>query len=167
MTLINPAYCTLADMERKFSEPGVTAFADHDESGTADTGVVDDSINQATDEINLYCQGWYTPARLATSPLINRWATLFACIFNCENRGNPVPDSFLLERERIMALLERILSGTMQLPGIPLRADMGPSFSNLGIDRRYAYRKVRVKPNSNQAPTMLRQDKTQFPPVAE
>lgn len=161
MTLISPAYCDQPDVERLFSSYGVTAFADHDGDGNPDAGVVNDCINQATEEINLYCQQWYTPAVLETSTLINRWCTVYATVFLCERRGNPVPDSLAAEFARIAAKLEQILAGTLKLPGLAMRDDMRPSMSNLTVDRRYNRSRIRVTPqNSTDSPTRLTQDMT-------
>lgn len=161
MTLISPAYCSQAEVERFFSAQGVTAFSDHDGDGNNDAEVVNDCINQATEELNLYCQQWYTPAVLDTSTLINRWCVVLATKFLCERRGNPVPDSVQQEFERIAAKLEQILAGTLKIPGLAMRDDMRPSMSNLTVDRRYNRSQIRVTPqNSTDSPTRLTQDTT-------
>jgi phage gp36-like protein len=161
MALISPAYCDLDDMQRLFSSYGVTAFADHDGDGQDDSEVTNDCINQATEEINLYCQQWYEPDDLATSTLVNRWCTVLATFFLCERRGNPVPDSLANEFNRIAAKLEQILAGTLKLPGLAMRDDMRPSMSNLTVDRRYRQSRIRVtEQNSTDAPTRLTQDVT-------
>jgi phage gp36-like protein len=159
MALIDPAYCDEADMRRLFSVYGVTAFADHDQDGEPDAEVVNDCINQATEEVGLYAQQWYTPAQLDTSTLVNRWATTLACYFLCQRRGNGPPQSLADEFARIMARLEQIAAGTLKLPGIAMRDDMRPSMSNLRVDRRYPNSRIRVTPtNSTDAPTRLSQD---------
>jgi phage gp36-like protein len=159
MALISPAYCEEADVRRLFSAHGVTAFADHDQDGESDAEVVNDCINQACEEINLYAQQRYTPAQLATSTLIARWTTTLACYFLCLRRGNPVPASIEGEFTRILSKLEQIALGSLALPGIALRDDMRPSMSNLTVDRRYPQSRIRVTPNnSTDAPTRLTQD---------
>ena len=137
-----------------------TDHADHDEDGVADTGVLDDCINQATEEIDLYVATRYERSDLADSNLVNRWATLFAAYFLTTRRGNPTPNSWEIEFQRIIELLQDVNDGKKKIPGIPLRADMRPSMSNLTIDRRYRRSTVRVTPtNSTDAPTTLTQDK--------
>ncbi|MGH9932600.1 MAG: phage protein Gp36 family protein [Pyrinomonadaceae bacterium] len=161
MALVSPAYCDLSDVERLFSSYGVTAYSDHDGDGQADSEVVNDCINQATEEINLYCQQWYEPADLDNSTLINRWCTVMATTFLCERRGNPVPESLQAEFARIAEKLERILAGTLKIPGLAMRDDMRPSYSNLTVDRRYQRSRIRVtRQNSSDAPTRLTQDAT-------
>lgn len=160
MTLISPVYCTEAEIVRFLSSNAVTDFADNDADGTADTGVVDDCINQATQEIDLYATQRYDQTGLATSTIINRWAVVMASMFLCHRRGNVVPDSIATEWERIQERLQQIAQGTLQLPGVSLRADLRPSFSNLDVDRRRRRSTIRVTPtNSTDAPTALTQDR--------
>jgi phage gp36-like protein len=152
-------YCTLDDMERKFSSSGVVEFADHDDDGTADTGVVDDAIQQATEEINLYAMQHYSAAGLASSSLINRWCTVLAVAFLCLNRGNPIPVAIQAEYERIMLNLERVRTGEMRLPGVAYRDDTRPTISNLEVDRRYRHNPIRVNGNSStDAPSVVRRN---------
>ena len=139
----------------------VIDFADHDASGAADTDVVEDCINQATEEIDLYARQQYTQTVLATSTLITRWCVVMSARFLAQRRGNTVPDSIEVEWQRIIEHLEAISLNTRQLPGLAKRDDLRPTWSNLKIDRRYRYSTVRVtKTNSSDAPTRLTQDTT-------
>jgi phage gp36-like protein len=165
MTLISPVYCTEADMNRYMSAQGIIDAADHDDDNTADTGVVDDTINQATEEIDLFARQRYTQTNLSSSTLINRWATVMACRLLFMRRGNPPPESLELEYHRIAdpetGLLVKLSKGLLQLPGVALRDDMRPTMSNLRVDRRYRDSTIRVTSNnSSDAPTALTQDKT-------
>ncbi|MCI0333551.1 MAG: DUF1320 domain-containing protein [Planctomycetes bacterium] len=154
MTLIANTLCTETEMQRLFSVYGVTAHADHDADGVSDSGVVDDCINQATEEIRFYLWKNYSDAALTTSTLVNRWATTLAVYFLCLRRGNPVPDSLLAEFQRIMELL----ASGQPIPNLPLRGDLRPTMSNVEIDRRYYRNKIRVtRPNSTDAATTLTQ----------
>lgn len=124
-------YCTEEDLNRYLSDQGVVAFADHDQDGTSDTGVVDDCIAQGTEEINLYAGQFYASAGLASSTLVTRWCVVLSSTFLCERRGNPVPESLRAEFERILTTLERVRTGEMRLPGVAMSADMRPTVSNL------------------------------------
>lgn len=137
-------YCVEADLERYLSAQGVIAFADHDSDGDSDTGVVNDCIAQAAEEINLYANQYYSAAALATSTLIVRWATVLASAFLCQRRGNPVPDSLQAEFTRIMETLERIRKGEMRIPGIAWKSDFRPTVSNVVVDRGACDGPVRV-----------------------
>lgn len=153
-------YTTLALMQRMFSPDGVLAFSDHDESGISDTDVVEDCIDQASAEVDLYCRGRYSESGLAGARIIQRWATVLAVAFLCERRGNPVPESIAKEAERILEKLQQIQEGKLDLPGVAFGNDLRPAFSNLAIDRRYRYSRVRVttENSSNQVPKMPRHD---------
>lgn len=155
MTLLAITYCTQADLERKMGAKAIVAYADHDADGIADTGVIDDAINQATEELDAYLTNRYSQASLQTSPIVTRWATTLASYFLSINRGNPPPESLAAEFTRIMTLLVDVVStGVYQLPGVSLRSDMRPTLSNLRIDRRYTQSKIRVeKAISSTTPT--------------
>jgi len=163
MPLLSIVYCTQADMERYLSILGVADFSDNDQDGLVDVPVVEDVINQATEEIDLRAGQRYTQAQLQTSTLITRWCTVMACTFLAQRRGNPVPDSLMVEYERITdtgtGLLFLVSKGKEQLPRIPLRADMRPIWSNQTIDRRFYPDGQRVIPEiSSDSPTVLDQD---------
>jgi phage gp36-like protein len=163
MTLISPVYCTEAEMNRFMSAAAIIDFADHDDDGTADTDVVDDCINQATEEIDMYATTQYEQTALATSTLINRWCVIMAVRILCTRRGNPVPDSLETEWNRITdpvtGLLRKISQNLLQIPGISKRADFRPTFSNVKVDRRWRHSTIRVTPtNSSDAPTTMTQD---------
>lgn len=163
MALLSTVYCTEAELQRYLSTNAVTDFADHDDDGTADTGVVDDCINQATEEIDLYLRQRYTQAVLATSELVSRWCVVIAARFLCHRRGNVVPDTIEREWNRLAdpdsGMLARIAQGKLPIPGLSLRADIRPTWSNLKVDRRRLTSKIRVtKANSSDAGTALSQD---------
>ena len=167
MTLVANPFCTEAELVRRFGE-GVRNWADHDEDGTGDTGVVDDAINQATEEIFLFAGKRYTAVRLAASKLINGWAITLAGFFLSQSRGNSPPESLEAEFVRIMARLERVGSGADSLPGVPMRADLRPTMSNLQVDRRFLHSKTRVtRTNSSDAPTTMTQDASPDYPLGE
>lgn len=145
MALLAITYCTAAEIERRHGTESVLAWSDHDGDGLADSEVLDDAINQATQEIDLYARQRYAPEGLADSPLVNRWAVIIAAYMMSITRSNPPPDSLAIEFERVMARLAEVKEGSLALPGVPMRSDMRPSMSNLRIDRRYPKAKIRVQ----------------------
>ena len=156
---VSPAYTTEAMMNRYLSAQGVIDYADHDDDNVADTGVVTDCIDQATEEINFHCREHYTAAQLATSSLVERWATTLAVRFLCHRRGNGAPLSVEDEFDRILAKLELIANGNRELAGIEKRDQMAPTWSNLHVDRRYRWSTIRrVNENSSSIPTKRTQD---------
>lgn len=163
MALLATVYTTQADIERFLSTTGVADFSDNDQDGAVNTDVVEDCINQATEEIDLYLRERYTQADLSSSELVTRWCTVMAARFLCHRRGNVVPDTLEREWERIadpaVGLMAMIADSKRDLPGIELRADLRPTWSNLKVDRRWRRSTIRVtKQNSSDAPTQLTQD---------
>lgn len=159
-------------MERRFSQIGITEYADLDNNGVADTGVVDDSIDWGESELDLWLGMRYDVVNLATivqagtvsgGMLVRRWATEFSCMRLCTVRGLDPPGSLVqfyeeLTKERT-GYLWKLMRGYMQLPGIPVKGDLRPTVSNLTVDRRFRSSKIRVTgANSTDAPTKLSQD---------
>ena len=162
MALLSTVYCTTAELGRYMSAAGVIDWADHTESGTSDTDVVEDQINEATMVIDLYLRERYTAVVMAAHTLVNRWCVRLAAYYLCTLRANPPPDTVAVEFDRIAGddgYLVRLKAGNMSLPDAAQSDDLRPTFSNTIIDRRYAHSKVRVtRSNSSDAPTKLTQD---------
>lgn len=141
MTLIANPYCTAAEIIRRAGKESIVAYSDHDRDEVADDEVINDAINEATETVNLYCRPrGYSVTALAASTLINRWTVVLAWYFLSINRGNPPPDALAVEYEKILKALESILAGAA-LPGVA--TSNRPGMSNLTIDRRYPYSKIR------------------------
>lgn len=159
MTLIANVYCQESDLQERFSPAAVTAWADQNGNNTEYTNTVDDAINQASQEIEGYARQRYTPAGLSGCDLIKRWCVTLAGFYLSTTRGNPAPASIEKEYGRILAKLEKVAAGTFQLPGVALRSDTRPTWSNLRVDRQYTQTKIRVEQQgSSQAPTTLSQN---------
>lgn len=150
------AYCTENDLSRLLSSVGLDSFSDNDGDGEKDSDVINDCLEQAAEEIDMRLHERYTSEDLATSSIINRWATQLAAYFLCIRRGNPVPESFHLEVERILtsqdSALNRIKQGKDMLPGLAPQRGFAPSFSNLQIDRRYGA-PIKVQHSSDRSNT--------------
>jgi phage gp36-like protein len=159
-------YSTQTEIERLLSSYGVLAFSDHDESGTADVDVIADCIDQASDEMVMLLRDRYDEPALSACNLVRRWTTLLAAYFLCMRRGNPVPESIQKEYERVSELMKQVSFGHLNLPDVPQRFDLRPTWSNLRVDRRWPRSKTRVKRvNSSDAPTFLTQDDDNDSPV--
>ena len=162
MPLLSTVYCTVAELERFISSDAANDWGDHDNDGTADTDVVEDAINQATEEIDFFLRGQHAQSDLASSTLITRWCCVMAAKFLAERRGNPPPESIQLEFDRIAdpisGLLAQVADRKRSLPGVNRRVD-APGWSNLRIDRRRRVSTVRVThANSNDQSTTRSQD---------
>lgn len=154
MTLIANVYCAESDLQERFSPATVLAWADQENVGTEYMNTVDDAINQGSQELEGYARQRYTPAGLLSCDLIKRWCVTLSAFYLSTTRGNPAPASLEKEYNRVLAMLEKVSLGMFQLPGIPLRSDMRPTWSNLRTDRRYQQAKDRVQvETSSPAPT--------------
>lgn len=148
MTLAT-VYCTQAEMERRFSAYGVQQFADHDFDDIADDDVVADSIQQASDEINMACfPRGYAADKLTASVTIKYWAVALALCYLCENRGNPPPESLERKCEEIRGKLADVAAGK-DLPGVAISQSNHLAMHNLEVDRRYPNRNVRVEKDTS------------------
>lgn len=163
--LLDVTYCTITELRRYLSAQGVTDFADHDGDGAADSQVVADAINTATSTINDYVGQRYELSNISdssASTTIKHWCRVLATYYLTQTRGNPVPDSFLNEWDRIAnpkdGLLVLVRDGRYLISEIKAR-DQRPSFSNLTVDRRLPHSTIRVtRENSSDSPTELTQD---------
>ncbi|MBW1953241.1 MAG: DUF1320 family protein [Deltaproteobacteria bacterium] len=137
-------YTTEAEIMRVLSREGWLSQADDDRDGIVDPALLQEVVGEATEEINLYLAQRYRPEDLANHTLVRRWATYFACYLVSLRRGNPAHFTGIVER--ITGWLERIFANRMNLPGLPVRKEMGPAMSNLEINDLYRRRKIRVDP---------------------
>ena len=158
MTLLATVYCSIADVQRYLSAQGVVSFADHDQSQSSDTDVVEDCINEASQELELYLRPKYDQVGLTTSDIVKRWCVKLSAFFLCHRRGCEPPMSLASAVEYTRVLLQQIHDCDKQLSDVPFASSQGPSHSNMTIDRRYIRSKARVtRPNSSDERSALPQ----------
>ncbi len=159
MALLATVYTSVAKVQRFMSHAFALMASDHEEDGEPNSDVIEDAINWATEEIDMYATQRYSESGLSGSELVSRWCTLLAAYFLSQTRGNPPPAAWEEMVKRLYDNLTKIASGTLKLPGVSLRADMRPTMSNVVIDRRYRRSKARVsQANSSDPTTELTQD---------
>lgn len=157
-------YCTETQLNEFFSAQGITDYADHDDDNVADTNVVNNAIDEASEHINLYARERYAVADLQSSTMVTRWCVKLACYFLCMHRGNPPPDILAVEFERITTVLDQVRMSKMEIPGVQLKDSLVPTFSNLTVDRRYRRSTVRVtRQNSSKESSKRTQDSSGDP----
>ena len=164
--VVQGSYCSSDDLDRYLSSEGITAFADHDQDGSSDSGVVADCIDQATNEIDAYVFRRYAAAEVDGNRLLKRWATVMACRFLTLRRGNMPPESLEMEFQRITdpdrGFLSQIAAGKYRLPDVQRKLGNEPTFSNLTVDRRYPQEKIRVKRKSSSPEQSVRERDNAF-----
>ncbi len=108
----------------------------------------------ATETANFFLYAKYDPSQLVQSNLVNRWTTYLAGYDLCTCRGNPVPESVVVQAEKAEEKLKAIYDGQHFLPGIGLRQNQAPTWDNLSADPRFQFRVIRVeRRTSSQEPT--------------
>lgn len=140
-------YCDPGDIQRRLSTESIKLkIEDYGKSATAgESGSIDDAIWDATEIINFYCFVHYQPGDLAKSLWVNRRATDLAVYILAKRRGN-VPTSSMTESyKQSLDWLEKVHLGTYEIPNVPFRHTLAPSFSNLRVDFRYSTYRLRVE----------------------
>ena len=140
-------YTTQAEMCRLMRTADLTLLADLDADGNADTGVVDDWINEATDWINLYCLQHYNAADMANNLWVRRRATLYACHVASRQKANGA--KYQDKVDKIEQELERVKKLEFIIPRLGLKVNLDPSCSNYRVDQRYQTNQVRVTPSNS------------------
>jgi hypothetical protein len=149
-------YCTQQDIENLLGADGALNTIDDLRNGAITANeqqMIVDAQTDSTCTIDFYCGFKYAPAMLATSPLINRWATVLGAYALRKHAGQSPPDSLVEWASEVEQKLEKILEGSALLPGVPLRRALAPSFSNTRLDPRFQFRVIRVETkNSGSGP---------------
>ena len=156
-TALATLYVTQSDMEALFSTEGVELRLDDDGSGTVSAPellrLTTQALNYATARCNMFLLGRYEPADLATSWVVNEWATYIACHWLSARRGNPT--LFGAQVEEVKKELAQVKAGQLNLEELGSRNPSWPTWSNTRVDStNYRLRKIRVeRPISEEEPT--------------
>ena len=136
-------YCTALDIAARWSSAGKDIRLDDDPSAISNV------LQNATNKIRFYCADTYAEADLLADAddagWVNDRATDLACVFLGRRRGNTVPDEIKEAYREAVDELERVHDDIYEIPGVPKRHAAYPTFSNIRVDPRYDYRKVRVE----------------------
>lgn len=150
-------YCTAPDVEALLSVQGEADFLDDDAAGAVNQAQKDRlmayALNYATERVNFYCLNLYAASDLASSWLVNQWATIIAARWLASRRVNPVPQSLQEAYEETLKDLELVRTQKVELPSAPTREAAWPAWSNVRVDPFYQVRQVRVeRPISERSP---------------
>ena len=139
-------YTSQDEVERLFSTIGVSLRV-ADLGGTNRTTYWTEVTEEATDIVNQYVLLYYDADDLANSRWVRYHATWIALVLLCRRRGNQVPQGIMDRYNEIIADLEMVRDGKMQIPRVPTTFNNLPSMSNMRVDDRFYTRKLRVNPN--------------------
>lgn len=149
------ALTSLVEIQRLWSVPGVTLRLDDLTANNPDSDLTVETINeiidQATQEVLMYIEGLYNASDLVNNTWTRRQATFIGAYYLSLRRGNP--PYYEAEYERIIAKLERIKNGFLQIPGLPYKSDMTPAASNIHVNDNWVVDKIRVIPQISQGGT--------------
>lgn len=111
-----------------------------------------------TDQVNLYCQGKYDPSQLVLSWITTKWATALAGRWLRRRRGQPAPKSVEEDAKEALDEMKQVNVGIFRIPNIGMRTSGWPFVTNVTVDLRYDYAKIRVEtPLSEGTPTQYPQ----------
>lgn len=116
-TLNANALCIVDDVEEYLSEDGVTAYADHENepADTATSGVIEASINWASNHIYSKMAKRYTAAEVAEKDQAKQWCVILAAWYLCKTKGNPVPKSVEGDKDQVMKDMVHVWDLSMDL----------------------------------------------------
>jgi hypothetical protein len=152
-------------LQRFMSVYGITTYADHNDDGDPDSGVLDDCKLYSIGYIAGMLANRYAYASLAQSVIMAEIDAVITLRELCLRRGNAPPASLEIRYHEIVddrGLLDKIQSGKLMLIDslgnrIAQRSSTAPQHANLQVDRRFAEANVRVTDTtSNMSPTALR-----------
>lgn len=158
-------YATQTQVEQIWSQYGVTVRIDDNADGdvvdSGETATMTAFLGKATTDVNIYLLQRYTVAVCAASTWVSWVTAVFAAVELARRRGEPVPPALQAEYERLLALLEKIAAGLMDLVGdeglVNPQFDVGATVSNLTVDGRHRRAKIRRIPSTS---TTAQQDGT-------
>lgn len=163
MAPVAPTY-TYTDREHMnsmLSAEGVDLRLDDDADGTVEAEelayLTDRIISTATEKINYYLSARYAPIQLKDSYWVWEVCTVVASRMLCARRGNPVPESLELLWDEAKEELNLIRQNKAQVPRVKRRETSAPAWSNMVVNQRYYFRKIRVQRGISEKST------TQYP----
>ena len=109
-------------------------------------GLMAKGCKYATAQVKSYCCGRYNDSDLKNSWSVNRWTTILATRWVAKRRFNPAPQSIESDYVEAMQELREVRAGQLNIEDIGTRTAGWPFLSNLTLDDRMTYRKVRVEP---------------------
>lgn len=135
-------YTSAAEMERLFSDIALDERIDLTGVGASEDTVLNDMINDATSTIDAYIAKYYAPASVTNNQWVRRRATVFACHYLSQRRGNPA--LFTQWFDRILGELEKVAEGKLLIPGAASYGDGIPAVTNYYMDSSFGGQKARV-----------------------
>lgn len=154
---LTSVYTSQDEIERLVSSEGVNLRIS-DLTGQNKIDYFTELIAEATDIINQYALIYYLAEDMADNRWVRARATWIALALLCRRRANPPPATVMDRYEEILADLNAVLIGKIQIPRLGTRTENLPALSNLRVDDRFRTRKLRVNPNISSGSISSQQD---------
>lgn len=157
------AYCEVGHINHILSEQGVDLSVDDNRSGLADIGeqeYVANAIQRAEAHINQFLARFYNLTSLSGNIWI-RWAcATVAAVYLMRRRGASEPSGLTALYEEVDSFLALVAQNLAIIPvtdadagtATLLTQNAGITMSNLTVDQRYRYNKMRVTPANSTGP---------------
>lgn len=130
------------EIERIFSSIGVDLRVDDAATPTEEDNIMDEIIDWASETIASYTLLHYDTSVLVESAWTRRRATILACYYLSQRRGNP--GQFVAEAKRTMDDLQLVADHKIIIPDAIVAAADVPAISSFRVDDRYNVNKQRV-----------------------
>jgi hypothetical protein len=137
-----PALCFAQDN-------GVTAYLG---------GLLTRASSIATAKVKMYCCNRYDDSVLATSWTVYNWATIIGSRWVAKRRLQGCSEGLEDDYEEAIDEMKSVQVGNLQIEDIGTRTSSWPFMSNVTVDQKYDYNKIRVEPQlSEGTPTIYPQ----------
>lgn len=139
-----------AEIERVFSTIGVDLRVLDAGDTPSEDAMIDEIINWASETIESYTLKHYDSADLTGSKWTRRRATILACYYLSQRRGNP--PQFVAEAKRVMDDLTAVNENKIIIPDAMAAVADVPACSSYRVDDRFVVNKQRVVPSQSTKP---------------
>ena len=140
-TALSSLYSSQDEMDNLLSAAGLDLRLD---DTIEITEIINESVSYATGTIDSYALQFYVETDMENSHWVRRRATIIACWYFSQRRGNPPLYEEMVNQ--IMEELKLIAQRKLIIPRLPGRFNRGPTVSNYVVDDlRHFQNKCRVQ----------------------
>ena len=122
------AYSTQADLLNQIPEEYLIEVTDDAETGAVVAAVVTRAIEDADDEIDLYCRKYYTVPFTTVAAIIRKFSVDIA-IYNLYSRRRSVPEDRVTRYADAITKLEKIAAGELFI----VEGEIGPDSADIDV----------------------------------
>jgi phage gp36-like protein len=135
---------TRQNVANRLSAVALAQHVDHDP-----TNALTEAIDAATADVAFYLASRFTPDEMAGNQWVTSVTTHRAVMWVCQWRNNPLPRGMQEQWEEYVKLLEGLVIGKYQLPGLSIGDGRAPQL----VHTRADYRRTRSQRVTRQGTT--------------